>query len=133
MVSRREALKAGTLIPVAFGVTGMAGGALATCGSTGIQIDPNVLVAINNAVATGCNWIPAITTVIPLVNASFPTLIGATTIAESVLAEIVSVLCKSAPVQTAGGKFEARAPLKVGDTVIPVHGWVVENGKLTYV
>ena len=133
MVNRRELMQAATVLPVAV-VSGGATGALATCSSTGgIQIDPNILVAINNAVIQSCNWIPAITTVIPLINAAFASLIGATTIAESVLAQIAGLLCKSAPTATAAGKFEAKAPLKAGDVEIPVHGWVVENGHFTYV
>jgi len=133
-MDRRKLMQSASLIPIGFGVSGMAGGALATCTPTGIQIDPNVLVAINNAVATGCNWIPAITTVVALVNASFPAVVGATTVAESVVNQVANVLCKAAPAPTAGGKFEAKAPLKAADgTEIPVHGWVVENGKLTYV
>jgi len=133
-MNRRDALKAGTLIPISFGVTGMAGGALATCGANGIQIDPNVLVAINNAVATGCNFIPAVTTVIALVNAAFPAVNGATGIAEGVINQIATLLCAHAPTPPAAGeKLGAAKTLTAGGTDIPVHGWSVINGKLTYV
>jgi len=114
-------------------VAGSGLGALATCNAqTGIQIDPNVIVAISNAVAAGCNWIPAITTVIALVNASFPVVVGATTIAESVLGEISGVLCNNKPTSTAGGKLGAK-DFKAGDQTITAHGWVISDGKLTYV
>jgi hypothetical protein len=112
-------------------VAGSGLGALATCGPTGIQIDPNVLVAINNAVAQGCNFIPAITTVIALVNAAFPTVIGTTTIAQGVLTEIAGMLCAHAPAVQAG-KLGTKT-LNAGGTDIPVHGWSVVDGKITYV
>jgi hypothetical protein len=127
-MNRREALKAGTLIPVSFGVSGMAGGALTTCSSSGIQIDPNVLVAINNAVAQGCNFIPAITTVIAIVNALFPAVNGVSSVAEGVIGQIAAALCKAAPV---AGKLGA--PLVIGGTEVPIHGWTVVDGKITYV
>jgi hypothetical protein len=129
-MDRRELLKAAPLLPVAV-VSGGATGALATCGANGIQIDPNVLVAINNAVAQGCNFIPAITTIIALVNATFPAINGATQIASSVLNEITGVLCAHAPT-VSGGKLGART-LTAGGTEIPVHGWSIVDGKLTYV
>lgn len=129
--TRRDALKAGTLIPISVGVTGMAGGALATCTPAGIQIDPNVIVAINQAVATSCGFIPAITTLIALVNAAFPAVNGATTIAQSVLNEISGMLCAHAP-SVQAGKLGAKT-LNAGGTDIPVHGWSVVDGKLTYV
>jgi hypothetical protein len=131
-MNRREALKAGTLIPVSFGVSGMAGGALATCGSSGIQIDPTVLVAINNAVAQACNFIPTVTTVIAIVDALFPAVNGATSVAEGVIGQIAGTLCKGAPSLTPAGKLGGRT-VTAGGSEIPVHGWVVENGKLTYV
>ena len=108
-------------------VVGAAVGQLATCSSSGIQINPDVLVAINNAVATGCNFIPAVTTVIALVNALFPAVNGAATVAESVVGQIAQALCSSAPT-----KLGAKT-LKAGDKEIPVNGWVVIDGKLTYV
>ena len=112
-------------------VAGSGLGALATCGPTGIQIDPNVLVAINNAVAQGCNFIPAITTIIAVVNAAFPVVNGATSIAQSVLTEISSMLCAHAPAVQAG-KLGTKT-LNAGGTDIPVHGWSVVDGKITYV
>jgi hypothetical protein len=126
-MNRRELLQAASVLPVAV-VSGGATGALATCSSTGIQIDPNVLVAIQNAVATGCNFIPAITTIIPLVNAAFPAVVGATAVAESVISEIAALLCGHV---TQAGKLAGN--LTAGNTEIPLHGWTVVNGKLTYV
>jgi hypothetical protein len=126
-MDRRDVIKGAALLPTAV-VAGGASGAIATCTPTGIQIDPNVLVAINNAVATGCNFIPAITTVIELVNGLFPAVVGATTVAESVIAQIAGTLCKSAPMS---GKLGT--PLVAGDKEIPVHGWTVVDGKLVYV
>ena len=128
MVNRREVLLSAP--PAVVAGTGL--GALATCNAqTGIQIDPNVLVAINNAVAQGCNFIPAITTIIAVVNAAFPVVNGATSIAQSVLTEISSMLCAHAPAVQAG-KLGAKT-LNVGGTDIPVHGWTVVDGKVTYV
>ena len=130
-VSRRNMLKAGTVLPIGFGVTGMAGGALATCTPTGIQIDPNVLVTINNAVAASCNFIPAITTVIGLVNALFPAVNGVTSVAEATIAQIAAALCKSAPTPASA---KLGAPIKIEGTDVAVHGWVVgPDGHLVYV
>jgi hypothetical protein len=129
-MDRRELIQAATVLPVAV-VSGGATGALATCSSSGIQIDPTVLVAIQNAVATGCNFIPAITTIIPLINALFPAVNGATTIAESVLSQIASTLCANAPTP-ASVKLGAKV-MKAGDKEIPLNGWIIVDGKLTYV
>ena len=126
-MNRRDIVKGAALLPTAV-LTGGASGAIATCTPTGIQIDPNILVAINDAVAKSCNFIPAITTVIPLITALFPAILGATTIAETVIAQIAGLLCKSAPI---GRKLGA--PLVAGDKEIPVHGWTVVDGKLVYV
>ena len=129
MVNRREVLLSAPPAVVA----GSGLGALATCNAqTGIQIDPNVLVAINNAVAQGCNFIPAITTIIAVVNAAFPVVNGATSVAEGVIGQIAGTLCKGAPSLTPAGKLGGRT-VTAGGSEIPVHGWVVENGKLTYV
>jgi hypothetical protein len=128
MFNRRELMRSAALLPTAV-VAGGATGAIATCSSPGgIQIDPAILVEINKAVASGCNFIPAITTVIAVVNALFPAVNGATSIAESVITQIAGTLCKNAPMS---GKLGA--PLVVGDSQIPVHGWVVADGKLVYV
>jgi hypothetical protein len=130
-MDRREALKIGVVLPAAV-VAGGATGQLATCSSSGgIQINPSVLVAINNAVATGCNFIPAVTTVIALVNALFPAVNGATAVAEGVISQIASMLCSNAP-NPASAKLGAKT-LKAGDKEIPVNGWVVIDGKLQYV
>ena len=129
MISRRNVLHSSTAIPLL--ATGSLTGALATCSSSGgIQIDPNVLVAINNAVAMGCNWIPAITTVIALVNASFPAVSGAASVAESVIAQVAATLCAAKPTPLAGGKLGAA---KIAGTDVVAHGWVVQDGKLVYV
>ena len=113
---------------------GMTGGALVSCTPTGIQIDPNVIVAINNAVAQGCNFIPAITTVIGVINAAFPAVLGATTIAESVIGEISAMLCANKPTATQAGRLgSASKTMKAGDKDIPVNGWIIIDGKLTYV
>ena len=109
-------------------VVGTGLGAVATCSPTGIQIDPNVIVAINNAVATGCNFIPAITTTIAIVNALFPAVNGATTVAQGVISQIADMLCKNV-VQS--GKLGGS--IKAGDADIPIHGWHVVDGKLVYV
>ena len=130
-MNRRELMQGASLLPVAI-VSGGATGALATCGSSGIQIDPNVLVAISNAVATTCNFIPAVTTVISLVNAAFPAVVGATTVAESVIGEVAGLLCQHSPTPAAAGKLAAK-DLTAGGQTVPVHGWVVVDGKLTYV
>jgi hypothetical protein len=115
-------------------VAGSGLGALATCGPTGIQIDPNVLVAINNAVATTCNFIPAVTTVIALVNVAFPAVNGVTSIGEGIINQIASTLCAHAPTPPAAGeKLGAAKTLTAGGQDIPVHGWTIINGKLTYV
>lgn len=128
LVNRRAVVMSAA--PATLAGTGL--GALATCSSSGgIQIDPNVLVAINQAVANGCNFIPAITTVIALVNAAFPAVVGATTVAQSVLTEISGMLCAHAPAVQAG-KLGAKI-LSAGGADIPVHGWSVVDGKLVYV
>jgi hypothetical protein len=128
MVNRREVLLSAPPAVVA----GAGLGALATCNAqTGIQIDPSVLVAINNAVAQGCNFIPAVTTIIAVVDAAFPAINGATTIAASVLNEISSMLCAHTPT-TVAGKLGTKT-LNAGGKDIPVHGWVIVDGKLTYV
>jgi hypothetical protein len=123
---RRELVRGAALLPVAV-ISGGATGALATCSSSGIQIDPNVLVAINNAVVASCNFIPAITTIIPLVNAAFPAVVGATTVAQTVIEQIAALLCAHV---TQAGKLGGS--LTAGGSEIPVHGWTVVNGKLTY-
>ena len=132
-MNRRELLQTSSLIPIGFGVTGMAGGALATCSSTGgIQIDPVVLDEITKAVAAGCNFVPAVTTIISIVSIAFPAVLGATSIAESVLKEISAMVCASAPTPAASGKFASKM-LTAGGKDIPVNGWVINNGKLEYV
>jgi len=132
-MDRRELLKAAPALPVAV-VSGGATGALFTCTPTGgIQIDPNILVAINNAAAQGCNFIPAITTVIGIINATFPAVLGATTIAQSVITEISSMICANKPPPVAGKLGAAAKTITVRDKEIPVNGWVVIDGKLQYV
>jgi len=123
-MNRREVLLSAP--PAVVAGTGI--GAVTTCSSSGIQIDPNILVEINKAVATGCNFIPAITTVIALINAAFPAVLGATTIVQSTLNEIVNMLCQHAQAGKLGG-----APLNANGTDVPVHGWIVKDGKLVYV
>jgi len=124
MINRRNVLMSAP--PAVVAGTGL--GALTTCSSSGIQIDPNVIVEINKIVANTCNFIPAITTVITVVNALFPQVNGATSVAEGVIQQIASLLCKSAPMS---GKLGAS--LDANGTQVPVHGWVVQDGKLIYV
>jgi hypothetical protein len=130
-IERRKMLSGCTLLPVAV-ISGGATGALATCSSSGIQIDPTVLDSISKAVATACNFIPAVTTVIAVVNALFPAINGTTSVAEGIISQVAGVLCASAPATTAG-KFGAKVLKDQAGNEIPVHGWVIVDGKLTYV
>lgn len=133
-MNRRALVRSSALAPVALGVSGMASGALFTCSPTGgVQIDPAVLDAIMKAVAEGCNFIPAVETIVGLVSATFPAVVGATTIAASVLSEISDILCANVPTPASPvSSLKLKKP--VGATLpVASHGWVIQSGKLVYI
>ena len=125
--TRRQLMSTAGLAPVMFVTGGMAGGALVSCQNGQIVVDPAVLNAIQQAVATACNFIPAVTTIVALIAVSFPAIAGATTIADTVLKEISGILCAAAPTPATA------AAALVPNTSVAVHGWVIQNGKLVYV
>ena len=126
--TRRKLLSTAALGPVLFATGGAAGGALVSCQGGQIVVDPAVLQAIQAAVATTCNFIPSVITIVALVAASFPAAAGVTTIATSVLNEISAILCASAP------KASSLAAATAPNTNVAVHGWIIgSDGKLVYV
>ena len=72
MITRRNAIPKIAVIGAAITAgTGM--GSVATCSSTGgIVINPAVIDAIQAAVATACGFVPAVSTLVAIVGASFP-------------------------------------------------------------
>lgn len=130
-MDRRSLMRTSAVAPVALGVSGMAGGALFTCGSNGLQIDPAVLDTIMKAVAAGCNFIPAVETIVGLVTTTFPAVVGAATIAESVLGEIQAILCANVPTPATPSM---KLKVKGSEVAVTAHGWIIgPNGKLVYV
>jgi hypothetical protein len=130
--TRRNLISTTALAPVMFLTGGMAGGAIATCGPNGVQIDPAIIDEIEKVVAGACNWIPAFTTIVALVGSAFPALVGATTITDAVLSQVSAALCALIPTpHPATGKYAATA---VPNTQVAAHGWIVgPDGKLIYV
>ena len=125
--TRRKLMSTAAIAPVMFVSGGMAGGAVVSCGPNGIVIDPAVLNAIQQAVATTCSFIPSVISIAALIAASFPVLAGVVTVPTAVLQEISHMLCAAAP---------NPATLKAGiipSTSVELHGWVIQNGKLVYV
>ena len=109
--------------------TAMVGGAgmggIATCSSTsGIVINPAVIDAIQAAVATACGFVPTVETLVALVGASFPAVAGAATIADTVLAQISSMICTS----YMAASEQLKSQPMVG--TVPIHGLRVVNGKI---
>lgn len=128
-LTKRNVLKSSAVVPalVVGGITGQ----LATCSNGQIVVNPAVLDAIINAVATGCNFIPTVETIVGLVGATFPSVAGVTTIAAAVLTEITDILCANIPTPATP---VTGLKLKTGTTLsVPSHGWIIQNGKLTYV
>ena len=102
-------------------------GGLATCSSTGgIVINPDVIDAIQKAVATACGFVPAVTTLVAIVAASFPAVAGVATIADAVLQQIATMLCTAYTAAQVSGQLKG---VPMAGTV-PIHGLHVVNGKI---
>ena len=126
--TRRKLLSTAALGPTLFATGGAAGGAVVSCQGGQVVVDPAVLNAIQQAVATACGFIPAVTTIVALVAASFPAAAGATTIATEVVNQISAILCTSKP------NLASLAAATAPNTSVAVHGWIVgSDGKLAYV
>ena len=115
-------LLAGTALTAGAGMSG-----LATCSSTGgIVINPDVIDAIQKAVATACGFVPAVTTLVAIVAASFPAVAGVATIADTVLQQIATLLCTAYTAQMTASGLKA-APMA---GTVAIHGLHVVNGKI---
>ncbi len=109
---------------------GLGAAALTQCTTSGgTGVDPNVMDAINKALQDACGFIATASTIVALVTAAFPAVAGATSIAKSVLDQIVALLCASFKEANQAGKLGA-ATVKSGDKTIEVHGWRVVDGKV---
>ncbi len=117
------------LLGSAGAVTMLAGmGGLATCSSTGgIVINPAVIDAIQAAVATACGFVPAVSTLVAIVAASFPAVAGVATIADTVLEQIATLLCAAYKTQTSASGELKGTPMA---GMVPIHGLHVVNGKI---
>jgi hypothetical protein len=105
--------------------TGM--GSVATCSSTGgVVINPDVIDAIQKAVATACGFVPAVSTLVAIVAASFPAVAGVATIADTVLEQIAALLCTAYTSAQVSGQLKG---VPMAGTV-PIHGLHVVNGKI---
>lgn len=130
MISRRNVLQSSAVVPAV--AVGGVSGQLFTCSQTGgVQINPTVFDTIMAEVAKGCNFIPAVSTITALISASFPALVGAATVTDTVLAEIKAIFCANVPTPA---NPVSSLKLKTGSNVaVAAHGWVIQDGKLVYV
>ena len=125
-LNRRNVLRSSAIVGA--GAIGAVTAQLATCSSSGgVQINPTILTSIQTTVATGCNFIPAVETIVALIAVSFPALSGVATISDTILAQISAMFCAAVPAAPAAGKMGAVSG-------VAVHGYVVgPSGKLVYV
>ncbi len=122
----RRLLLLGTAGAAMLAGSGMGG--LATCSSTGgVVLNPAVIDAIQAAVATACGYVPAVSTLVAIVGASFPAVAGVATIATTVLEQIAALLCASYKAQMSPSG-ELKATPMAG--TVPIHGLHVVNGKI---
>lgn len=106
-------------------------GALSGCAAGGKTVDPAVIDQVNQTIAQTCNVavVMAATTIVGVMTAQFPLLLGLATLAPDAAKEVATFLCGLIPKLT--DKLGDMGPVTavVGGKTVEVHGFHMVNGK----
>jgi hypothetical protein len=128
--TRRNLLRsssAATLLAV-----GAATGQLTACPSTSTNVLPAVLDMLQKAVATVCPIVPAVSTLVAVIAASFPQAAGVASITEDLANQIAASICKAVGTSgaaTASGKLGESFKATFGGKEIAINGFKTPSGQ----
>lgn len=123
-ITRRNMLRSSSAVTLL--ASGAALGQVTSCGSGGGGLSPEVIDAINKAIASSCNAVAMVTTIAAIVSVAFPAVAGVATITTAVANEIAAIFCKSVTQPPAAGKYTA----SLNGKTVEMHGWVVKDNQI---
>jgi hypothetical protein len=123
----------GLLLSTVAGAALVSMGQLSSCSSTTVL--PAVIDVITKIVATTCQIIPVVTTLVDIIVAIFPAAAGVGSITDALAQQIAQYVCTLFQQAGVEGKTAPaagfRAKLKNG-AEIPLHGYRIVNGQMVY-
>jgi hypothetical protein len=126
--TRRNLLRSSSAISLL--AIGAATGQLTACPSTSTNVLPAVLDMLQKAVATVCPIVPAVSTLVAVIAASFPQAAGVATITEELASQIAASICKATTDSgVLSGTLGAQAKATFGGKEIAINGFRTPSGK----
>lgn len=126
VVTRRKAAAA-----IGAAGIGAIGSTTAGCGLIGPNgVNPAVIDAINEALATTCTIIATAEAIVAIVAAAFPAVQGVATITTEVAEQIAQYICNAIQQQSDSATKRLKGTPMAGN--VAVHGWQIVNGQFVY-